>query len=78
MKSFHRTLSPKNLKKMKLLATLISSTLASHFRAASYQYRQDGGSISVTRTMGWRRTSDGYGAGCTQANIDNQDIRLES
>jgi len=59
---------------MKFLATLLSSTLASHYRAGSYQYRQDGANLAVTRTMGWRRTSDGYGAGCTATNVANQDV----
>ena len=28
--------------------------------------------MEVTRAMGWRREMSGYGAGCTQAHIDNQ------
>lgn len=28
--------------------------------------------MEVTRTMGWRRLSSGYGGGCTQYHIDNQ------
>ena len=28
--------------------------------------------MSVTRYMGWRRGMSGYGAGCTQTDIDNK------
>ncbi|CAG5112057.1 Oidioi.mRNA.OKI2018_I69.chr2.g6313.t1.cds [Oikopleura dioica] len=57
---------------MKFLGTVLSSTFASHYRAGSYQYRQDGGNLQVTRTMGWRRGMDGYGTGCTDADVASQ------
>ena len=28
--------------------------------------------MEVTRAMGWRRGDAGYGAGCTQAHVDNR------
>ncbi|CAG5094476.1 Oidioi.mRNA.OKI2018_I69.XSR.g13591.t1.cds [Oikopleura dioica] len=57
---------------MKFLASVISSAFASHYRAGSYQYAAGTGEMSVTRTMAWRRSMDGYGSGCTQNDVDNQ------
>jgi hypothetical protein len=57
---------------MKFLASILSSVFASHYRAGSYQYAPDNGEMTVTRTMAWRRTKDGYGSGCSQTDVDNQ------
>ncbi|CAG5111138.1 Oidioi.mRNA.OKI2018_I69.chr2.g5472.t1.cds [Oikopleura dioica] len=65
---------------MRIVLFLLSFSIASHFRAASLQYRKssDPGRMEVTRYMGWRRGSAGYREewidGCTQAHIDNQTV----
>ena len=54
---------------MKLAASLIATTFASHFRGGSYQVEDQGANLKVTYTNNWRQDSAGFGSRCTQDEL---------
>ena len=76
---------------MKFSIQLIASVAATHYRAGSYEYKQNGATLQgeeyyqfnrkfsyfllVRRTMGWRRGFAGYGDGCTEDHVNNEIVR---
>ena len=58
--------------KFSLFPLLLAVANATHFRAGSLQFKKDeNGVLTVTRTMGWRRTYAGFGdSGCDDNDMN--------
>ncbi|CAG5077297.1 Oidioi.mRNA.OKI2018_I69.PAR.g8676.t1.cds [Oikopleura dioica] len=60
---------------MRILASLAAPLVSgSHFRGGSYQYRYDAAtnSMTVIRSMIWKRYSDSYSGGCSDHHVQNE------
>lgn len=61
---------------MKLAASLIATTFASHYRGGSYQVVDQGADLKIITTHNWRYNSGGFSPKCTQADVGTTGNRL--